>query len=110
MENYTSVISLRRVGNGLPDGLRTDYARRRMPESKRRKPKQRPPSQKAIEAAAKAKDPSPTWYVALMAGLMVAGVILVLIRFIFAETLSQIWLLAGLAAIAAGFVMTTNYR
>ncbi len=81
-----------------------------MPESKRRKPKSRPPSQKAMEAAAKAKDPSPTWYVALMAGLMVAGVILVLIRFIFAEQLDQIWLLGGLGAIAAGFLMTTNYR
>ncbi len=81
-----------------------------MPESKRRKPKTRPQSQKALDAAAKAKDPSPTWYVALMAGLMVVGVVLVLVRFIFAETLSQIWLLAGLGAIAVGFVMTTNYR
>ena len=63
-----------------------------------------------MEAAAKAKEPSPTWYVALMAGLMVVGVVLVLIRFIFAETLGQVWLLAGLAAIAVGFVMTTNYR
>ncbi len=81
-----------------------------MPESKRRKPKTRPQSQKALDAAAKAKDPSPTWYVALMAGLMVVGVILVLVRFIFSETLSQIWLLAGLGAIAVGFVMTTNYR
>ena len=81
-----------------------------MPESKRRKSKTRPQSQKALDAAAKAKDPSPTWYVALMAGLMVVGVVLVLVRFIFAETLSQIWLLAGLGAIAVGFVMTTNYR
>lgn len=61
-----------------------------------------------MEAAAKEKDPSPTWYVVLMAGLMVAGVILVLIRFIF--QLDQIWLLGGLGAIAAGFLMTTNYR
>ncbi len=79
-----------------------------MPESKRRKPKNRPQSQKAIEAAAKEKDPSPTWYVALMAGLMVTGVILVLVRFIF--ELDQLVLIGGLGAIALGFLMTTNYR
>jgi len=78
-----------------------------MPESKRRKPKNRP-SPKAVEAAAKAKDPSPTWYVALMAGLMVAGVIIVLLRFIL--ELDQLVLIAGLLAIAGGFLMTTNYR
>lgn len=79
-----------------------------MPESKRRKPKNPPQSKKALEAAAKSKEPSPTWYVALMAGLMVVGVILVLVRFVF--ELDQLWLLAGLLAIAAGFLMTTNYR
>jgi hypothetical protein len=79
-----------------------------MPESKRRKPKNRPQTQKAIEAAAKAKEPSPTWYVALMAGLMVVGVILVLLRFIL--DWDQTMLLVGLGAIAAGFLMTTNYR
>ncbi len=78
-----------------------------MPESKRRKPKNPPKSQKAIEAA-KAKDPSPTWYVATMTGLMVVGVILVLVRFIFEQ--DQFLLLVGLAAIAGGFLMTTNYR
>ncbi len=79
-----------------------------MPESKRRKPKNRPQSQKAIDAAAKAKDPSPTWYVAVMAGLMVVGVVLVLLRFIL--DLDQTFLLVGLGAIAGGFLMTTNYR
>ena len=79
-----------------------------MPESKRRKPKNRPQSQKAIAAAAKAKEPSPTWYVALMAGLMVIGVVLVLLRFIM--DMPQTMLLVGLGAIAAGFLMTTNYR
>lgn len=81
-----------------------------MPESKRRKPKHRPLSSKAQEEAARSKEPSPTWYVATMAGLMVAGVILVLVRFVFAESLGQGWLLAGLLAIAVGFLMTTNYR
>lgn len=79
-----------------------------MPESKRRKPKNKPQSLKAAEAAAKAKDPSPTWYVATMAGLMVVGVLLVLARFIFQWP--QTMLLIGLGAIAAGFLMTTNYR
>jgi len=79
-----------------------------MPESKRRKPKNRPQSQQAVAAAAKAKDPSPTWYVAVMAGLMVLGVILVLLRFIL--QMDQMVLIAGLVAIAAGFLMTTNYR
>jgi 1,4-dihydroxy-2-naphthoate octaprenyltransferase len=78
-----------------------------MPESKRRKPKNPPQSQKAVEAA-KAKDPSPTWYVATMTGLMVVGVLLVLVRFIFDQ--DQVLLLVGLGAIAAGFLMTTNYR
>ena len=80
----------------------------RMPESKRRKPKNAPRSQKEIEAAAKAKEPSPTWYVALMAGLMVVGVALVLLRFILQW--NQVVLLLGLGAIAVGFLMTTNYR
>lgn len=79
-----------------------------MPESKRRKPKNRPQTPKAVEAAAKAKEPSPTWYVATMAGLMIVGVVLVLARFIF--EMDQVLLLVGLGAIAAGFLMTTNYR
>lgn len=79
-----------------------------MPESKRRKPKNKPQTPQAIEAAAKAKEPSPTWYVALMAGLMVVGVLLVLARFIFQWP--QLMLLVGLGLIAAGFLMTTNYR
>ncbi len=78
-----------------------------MPESKRRKPKSRPQSPSAA-AAARAKDPSPSWYVAVMAGLMVVGVILVLIRFVF--QLDQLVMIAGLVAIATGFIMTTNYR
>ena len=79
-----------------------------MPESKRRKPKNLPPSKQALAAAAKEKDPSPTWYVAVMAGLMVVGVLLVLVRFVF--ELDQLVLVGGLVAIAAGFLMTTNYR
>ena len=78
-----------------------------MPESKRRKPKSRPLSP-AAQASAKAKDPSPTWYVVIMAGLMVVGVILVLLRFVF--QLDQMVMFGGLVAIAVGFAMTTNYH
>ncbi len=78
-----------------------------MPESKKRKKTsvQQTRTPKDVE---KAKEPSPTWYVALMAGLMLVGVVLVLIRFIF--NLNQYYMFIGLAAIAAGFLMTTNYR
>lgn len=80
-----------------------------MPQSKGRKKKKpshgRPP---VAAASTKTKEPSPTWYVVLMAGLMGAGVLLVLARFIF--QLPQYWLIGGLVAIAAGFLMTTNYR
>ncbi|MFO7300222.1 MAG: cell division protein CrgA [Actinomycetes bacterium] len=79
-----------------------------MPESKRRKRKSRPLSPQAQQAATKTKEPSPTWYVALMAGLMILGVILVLVRFIF--QLDQFVMFIGLLAIAIGFAMTTNYR
>lgn len=43
-----------------------------------------------------------------MAGLMVVGVLLVLSRFVF--ELDQLILIIGLACIAGGFLMTTNYR
>jgi 1,4-dihydroxy-2-naphthoate octaprenyltransferase len=79
-----------------------------VPESKRRKPKNPSVSAKTAQAAVKSKEPSPTWYVALMAGLMVAGVILVLLRFVFEW--DQTVLIIGLVSIAAGFLMTTNYR
>jgi hypothetical protein len=79
-----------------------------VPESKRRKPKSQPVSAAAAQASAKAKEPSPTWYVALMAGLMAVGVVLVLLRFVFEW--DQTILILGLVAIAAGFLMTTNYR
>lgn len=79
-----------------------------MPESKRRKPKSRPLTAQTAAAAAKAKEPSPTWYIAVMAGLMVIGVLLVLSRFVF--ELDRRVLVGGLVCIAVGFLMTTNYR
>jgi hypothetical protein len=79
-----------------------------VPESKRRKSKSRPLPAQTAAAAAKTKDPSPTWYVAVMAGLMTVGVLLVLSRFVF--ELDRLVLVGGLACIAVGFLMTTNYR
>ena len=82
-----------------------------MPESKRRKPKNTSAtkSRTANNAVLNTdEDPSPTWYVAVMAGLMIVGTMLVLVRFIFRQ--DQFLLIVGLGLIAAGFFMTTNYR
>jgi uncharacterized membrane protein HdeD (DUF308 family) len=82
-----------------------------MPESKRRKPKNTAPTKSRTAGNAvlnSGDDPSPTWYVAVMAGLMIVGTLLVLVRFIFRQ--DQVLLIIGLALIAAGFFMTTNYR
>jgi hypothetical protein len=79
-----------------------------VPESKRRKPKSKPLPASAAASSAKSKQPSPTWYVAIMAGLMAVGVLLVLSRFVF--ELDRLVLIGGLACIAIGFLMTTNYR
>lgn len=90
--------------------LQTSNLEPPMPESKRRKTKKsaRPRVAPTAVAVAKAKGPSPTWYVVLMAGLMGAGVLGVISRFVW--ELPQYWLFGGLVAIAAGFLMTTNYR
>lgn len=78
-----------------------------MPESKRRKPKSTGPTP-SKRPALKEKEESPRWYVALMAGFMGVGVLLVLVRF-FGQT-DEWLLLVGLAFITIGFIMTTNYR
>ena len=82
-----------------------------MPESKSRKTKKsrRPPQPRPTAASIiREKGPSPRWYVYLMMGLMAIGLLALLARFVF--QLPQYWLLGGLVAIAAGFIMTTNYR
>ncbi len=82
-----------------------------MPESKRRKPKNTGATQSRTASNTVLKtgdEPSPTWYVAVMAGLMIVGTLLVLIRFIFRQ--DQVLLIVGLGLIAAGFFMTTNYK
>lgn len=102
--------------SGLVEPVRAEVATggplacRPMPESKRRKPKNtgRTRPKKAM-ASKVAKAPSPKWYVILMFALMGAGAAFVLARLIF-FTDQQWMLLAGLGGIAAGFIMTTNYR
>ena len=82
-----------------------------MPQSKRRKPKNEGPTQSRTasnQLISSSEDASPTWYVAVMAGLMIAGTLLVLARFVF--SMDQFVLLVGLGLIAVGFFMTTNYR
>lgn len=80
-----------------------------MPKSKgRRKPKHRqgpaqPESQKPKE--------SPTWYVALMFGVMAIGGLIVILNYIGAVPggTQSAYLYSGLGLIAIGFVMTLNY-
>ncbi|HEY7705083.1 MAG TPA: cell division protein CrgA [Acidimicrobiia bacterium] len=81
-----------------------------MPESKRRKPKSSGPTRPSGRAVAtiETKGPSPTWYVALMWGLMLIGLLAILARFVW--NLPQAVFILGLVGIAAGFLMTTNYR
>jgi len=80
-----------------------------MPKSKgRRKPKQR--TQPAKPAADKHPE-SPTWYVALMFGVMAIGAILVILNYIgvLPGGTDSKWLYSGLGLIGVGFVMTLNY-
>jgi hypothetical protein len=81
-----------------------------VPESKRRKPKSTGPTRPSGRATAtiETKGPSPTWYVALMWGLMLVGLLAILARFVWG--LPQGVFIGGLVCIAAGFLMTTNYR
>jgi hypothetical protein len=84
-----------------------------MPVSKgRRNARRRPtPPQKKADPV-KAKGPSPTWYIALMFGLMGLGVIVIIANYIgvLPGGTDNKYLIAGLAAIAVGFGMTLNFR
>ncbi len=80
-----------------------------MPKSKgRRKPKHR--QQPAQPEPTKQKE-SPTWYVALMFGVMAIGALVVILNYIGAVPggTASVWLYSGLGLIGVGFVMTLNY-
>jgi len=84
-----------------------------MPVSKGRKNAKKqptPPSHKPT--AIDEKGPSPTWYVAIMFGLMALGIVIILLNYIGllpGETNNK-YLLSGLAAVGVGFAMTMDYR
>ena len=80
-----------------------------MPKSKgRRKPKHR--SQPTQPEPDKRKE-SPTWYVAIMFGVMAIGGLIVILNYIGVVPggTASVWLYSGLGLIAVGFVMTLNY-
>ena len=84
-----------------------------MPVSKgRKKANKRPTPPSHKPTALDDKGPSPTWYVAVMFGLMVVGIILILLNYtgILPGGTSNKYLLIGLAGIGAGFAMTMDYR
>ena len=83
-----------------------------MPVSKgRKKAKRRPPPPPKPDPI-KEKGPSPTWYIALMFGLMALGTLIILANYInvLPGGTSNRYLLIGLAGIAVGFGMTLNFR
>lgn len=82
-----------------------------MPKSKVRKKKKQPgrPTPPSTPAS-KVKGESPIWYVAIMFGLMGLGVVLVVLNYVLTDTFGGWGLWVGLLGIAAGFLMTTNYR
>ena len=85
-----------------------------MPKSKVRKKKnaRRGPTPPKHDIAPQHRGPSPTWYVAVMFGLMAVGVIVIILNYMGltpGET-SNAWLIGGLAAIAVGFGMTLNFH
>lgn len=83
-----------------------------MPVSKgRKKAKRRPPPPPKPDPI-KEKGPSPTWYIALMFGLMALGMLIILANYInlLPGGTSNTYLLIGLAGIAVGFGMTLNFR
>ncbi len=82
-----------------------------MPKSKvRKKRKGKRPPPRALEPT-KPKGPSPTWYVALMFGLIAIGGLIIIFNYIglVPGDTSNTYLIIGLAAIAVGFGMTLNF-
>lgn len=83
-----------------------------MPKSKGRKKAKRRPPPPPKQDPIKAKGPSPTWYVALMFGLMAVGGLIIILNYmgVLPGGTDSWYLIAGLVGIAAGFGMTLNYR
>lgn len=90
-----------------------------MPKSKvRKKATYTPPSDVLPSAAARAraKQPSPTWYVVLMVGLMLVGLIYIVLFYIsgdqipFMAGLNSWNFLVGFGLMVAGLIMSMRWR
>jgi len=86
-----------------------------MPKSKvRKKAKARAQRRNALPppVSHEYKDKSsPLWYVVLMFGLMAIGVIVIVLNYVgLTPETNNTYLIAGLVAIAGGFMMTLNYH
>jgi hypothetical protein len=81
-----------------------------MPVSKPRKKKNGSRTHGPAKPAPKRKQPSPRWYVITMFASMGLGVLLVILNYVFTDIFGGWGLWVGLVGLAAGFMMTTNYR
>lgn len=86
-----------------------------MPKSRNRRKSRRQPVPPAVPKPAperKKKGPSPRWYVWTMFGLMLVGGLLIVLNYVtvIPGSPNNTYLFVGLAGIAVGFAMTTNYR
>lgn len=85
-----------------------------MASSKRPK-RQKKAEETDVEAIARGPKPNPTWYVPVMLGLMIVGLVWIVTFYLTAgEYPVRPWgnwnLGAGFGLIIAGFLMTTNWR
>ncbi len=86
-----------------------------MPESKGRRKKATKRRGEDVDRTAAPPPPNPTWYVPVMLGLMVLGLIWIVVFYLtqgsFPVAAIGNWnLAAGFGFIIAGFLMTTNWR
>ena len=85
-----------------------------MPKSKgRKKASKRPtPPKNPTASEVDEKGPSPTWYVALMGGLGVVGILIILLNYIglVPGGTDSLWLVGGLALIGIAMAMTLAWR
>lgn len=86
-----------------------------MPKSKVRKKAKAKKQARSVptpEVQAKTKGPSPTWYVALMFGLMGVGLVVILLNYmgVLPGDANNRNLIIGLGGIAVGFGMTLGWH
>ena len=103
-----------------PKGVAKLFRKRRGPQvsttdKKTRTKKGKSPRGGRDDAIAKAPAPNPTWFVPVMLGLMIFGLIWVVVYYLSAGQFPiSAWhnwnLLIGFAFIIAGFLMTTRWR